>query len=107
MSDVADADIKMASLWNKCAIHPGLVIILDVPFEVAKDRREARGGQVETFDADISQRRLDALYRNAGPSVCELWGAEVHLVDGTGTPTAVHDRVRRIVDRYLPEKRKS
>jgi len=50
---------------NRRAMRPGLTIVIDVPAEVAAERRGRRGGREELFEASAVQRRLAAIYASA------------------------------------------
>src|SRR5690242_12588925 len=50
---------------NAAALRPDLTIVIDVPVEVAEERRRSRGGIEEMFDAKELQSRLAAVYRDA------------------------------------------
>jgi dTMP kinase len=65
---------------NSRALRPELTIVLDVPEDVARARRESRGGPPELFEVQELQRQLAALYARAE----ELLPGErvVHVADG-------------------------
>jgi dTMP kinase len=66
---------------NARAVRPDLTIVLDVPAEVARVRRTARGGPAELFEVDELQRRLADLY---GAAEALLPGDRVaHIPDGS------------------------
>lgn len=50
---------------NAAALRPDLTIVLDVPVEVAEERRRARGGVEEMFEARDLQARLASVYADA------------------------------------------
>jgi len=50
---------------NAQALRPDLTIVIDVPAEVAEERRRVRGGVEEMFDARELQARLAAVYARA------------------------------------------
>lgn len=50
---------------NAVALRPDLTIVIDVPVEVAEERRRARGGIEEMFEARDLQARLSAVYAEA------------------------------------------
>lgn len=78
------------------APRPDLTIILVVPTEVAVERRRARGGAPEMYENRRMLSRCAALYARAG----DLSPAErdrIVLVDGTGTPDEVAERVNDAV----------
>jgi dTMP kinase len=50
---------------NAAALRPDLTVVIDVPVEVAEERRRSRGGLEEMFDAKELQSRLAAVYGDA------------------------------------------
>jgi dTMP kinase len=50
---------------NAAALRPDLTIVLDVPAEVAEERRRSRGGVEEMFEARDLQARLASVYADA------------------------------------------
>lgn len=50
---------------NAAALRPDLTIVIDVPVEVAEERRRARGGVDEMFETRDLQTRLCAVYSDA------------------------------------------
>ena len=50
---------------NAQALRPDVTIVIDVPAEVAEERRRARGGVEELFDAREIQNRLTTVYGRA------------------------------------------
>ncbi len=50
---------------NAQALRPDLTIVIDVPAEVAEERRRARGGVEEMFEARELQARLATVYARA------------------------------------------
>jgi dTMP kinase len=50
---------------NAQALRPDLTVVIDVPAEVAEQRRQARGGVEEMFEAREIQARLVAVYARA------------------------------------------
>lgn len=50
---------------NAAALRPDLTVVIDVPVEVAEERRRARGGIEEMFESRELQTRLCAVYREA------------------------------------------
>ncbi|MFI5047387.1 MAG: dTMP kinase [Acidimicrobiia bacterium] len=75
-------------------VRPDLVVVLDVPESQARARRDGTPDRLEaeegTFHAQVA-----AAYRDLAPS--EGWV----LVDGTGAPDAVAERVVAVVDARL------
>jgi dTMP kinase len=81
---------------NRYARRPDLTIVLDVPAEVAAERRSRRRGNAEIFDADDIQRQLCAFYL----TLERYFPSEriVH-VDAIGSMEEVRERIGREVDR--------
>jgi dTMP kinase len=50
---------------NAQALRPDVTIVIDVPAEIAEERRRARGGTEELFDAREIQSRLASVYARA------------------------------------------
>jgi dTMP kinase len=50
---------------NAMALRPDLTIVIDVPVEVAEERRRSRGGIEEMFESRELQARLARLYADA------------------------------------------
>lgn len=74
---------------------PELTVVLSVPPVVAAERRRARGGVVERYDAARMQARCCALYGRA--EELAALGERVVVVDGAGTEDEVAERVWREV----------
>jgi dTMP kinase len=50
---------------NAAALRPDLTIVINVPVEVAEERRRSRGGIEEMFEARELQTKLCAVYGDA------------------------------------------
>ena len=50
---------------NAAALRPDLTLVIDVPVEVAEERRRARGGAEEMFETRELQTKLCAVYGDA------------------------------------------
>jgi len=50
---------------NAQALRPDVTIVIDVPAEIAEERRRTRGGAEELFDAREIQSRLASVYAHA------------------------------------------
>ena len=50
---------------NAAALRPDVTVVIDVPVEVAEERRRSRGGMVEIFESRELQTRLCAVYGEA------------------------------------------
>jgi dTMP kinase len=72
-----------------------LTLVLDVPAVVAAERRRARRGPEEIFDADDLQARLGSFY-----SRLELHcpGESIAHLDGTVSPQDVTDAALQLID---------
>ncbi len=68
---------------NSKALAPDLTILVDVDPDEAARRRAARGGTVEIYDADETQRMLADRYRSLSP------GVDAVVVDGNLSIDAV------------------
>src|SRR3954470_6527968 len=75
---------------NAQALRPDLTIVIDVPAEVAEERRRARGGVEEMFEARELQARLATVYARAEELVPN---DRVLHVSGTGEVQEVASRV--------------
>ena len=62
-SGQGDAAVPWIRDLNRYAVRPDLTIVLDVSFDVAHARRDARGN-VEIFDADELQKDLGKFYKD-------------------------------------------
>lgn len=87
---------------NSRAQRPDLTIVLDVPAEVAEERRQARGGTAEVFETRALQERLVAIYARAELLVP---GDRVVHVSGVGDASEVSARVLASVMEALPKLR--
>lgn len=79
---------------NACALRPDLTIVIDVPAEVAEERRGQRGGTEEIFESHDIQRRLAAVYKHAEQLVPN--DRLVH-VSGEGSVEEVGSRILEAV----------
>ena len=75
---------------NAQALRPDLTIVIDVPAEVAEERRRARGGVEELFEARELQARLATVYARAEQLVPQ---DRVLHVPGVGEVAEVAARV--------------
>ena len=50
---------------NAAALRPDVTVVIDVPVEVAEERRRSRGGMEEIFESRELQTRLCEVYRHA------------------------------------------
>lgn len=85
---------------NACALRPDLTIVIDVPAEVAEQRRRARGGMQEIFESSDIQERLVSVYARAEDLVP---GDTLVHVSGVGEVSEVAARVLELVVASDPE----
>jgi dTMP kinase len=79
-SPEGEAAVPWIRALNARAIRPDLTIVLDVPEDVAAERRALRGGPPELFEIRDVQRRLAEAYARAEELVPE--DRVVHVPDG-------------------------
>lgn len=87
---------------NARAIRPDLTIVLDVPAEVAAERRRNRGGVEEVFENRPLQDRLAAVYAGAEELVP---GDRLIHVSGVGETAEVAARILEAVIGAVPALR--
>jgi dTMP kinase len=75
---------------NRLALRPDLTLVIDVPAEVAAERRERRAGIEEIFEAREIQARLCSVYREAEALVP---GDRLRHVDGASSVEQVAARI--------------
>jgi dTMP kinase len=94
--------IEAVSAINEFAtvgLTADLVILLDVPDEVARGRLSSQLDRIEQVDADFSQRVRDC-YRTLAAQDPEGWV----VVDATGAVDEVADQIKNGVDRWLARR---
>ncbi len=79
---------------NAQALRPDVTIVLDVPAEVAEERRRSRGGVEEMFEARELQARLATIYARGEELVPN---DRVLHVSGVGTVSDVAARILEAV----------
>ena len=87
-------DVERLSAQASGGLEPDLVVVLDVPDAVGDARVASARDRLERAGADF-HARVRAAYRDLAAS------REWVIVDGTGTPEEVQDRVRAVVARVL------
>jgi dTMP kinase len=88
---------------NVRAVRPDVTIVIDVPAEVAEERRRGRGGVEEMFEHRALQERLVAIYARAETLVP---GDRVVHISGVGTAEDVGARILEAVREAVPVLRK-
>ena len=88
---------------NSRAVRPDVTVVIDVPAEVAEERRRGRGGVEEMFEHRTLQERLVAIYEHAETLVP---GDRVVHVSGVGTLEEVGERILTAVLEAVPVLRR-
>jgi len=87
-------DAKQAIEWirslNRYVRRPDPTIVLDLPAEVAADRRSKRGDAAQLYEQNEMQRELADFYRNLGQ---HMPGERIAVVDAAGTVEQVQERI--------------
>lgn len=83
---------------NSRALRPDLTLVVDVPADLAAQRRGARGASEELYEEQELQRRLAQIYASAETLVPT---DRLRHVSGIGAPDAVAARVLELVDAEL------
>jgi dTMP kinase len=82
--------IEWIRLLNRYVLRPDLTVVLDVPSDVAADRRQHRGEAAQIYEQNEVQRALAEFYRDLARHMPD---DAVVVLDGTGTVEEVHERV--------------
>jgi dTMP kinase len=98
----AQAAIPWIRELNARARRPDVTIIIDVPSEVAEERRRSRGGVEEVFENRALQERLVAIYA-CGETLVP--GDRVVHVSGVGEQAEVSARILAAVLAAVPSLR--
>jgi dTMP kinase len=87
---------------NARAIRPDLTVVLDVPAEVAAERRRGRGGVEEVFENQALQDKLVSIYQHAESLIP---GDRVVHVSGVGEAADTAGRILDTVYEAFPRLR--
>jgi dTMP kinase len=100
----ASAQDPTAVAWiqqlNARARRPDLTIVLDVPEDVAAERRARRGHRAELYEQSAFQQRLAAFYRELEQ---HFPGETIVHIDGTMSPDAVHEAIMTLVNTAISQ----
>jgi dTMP kinase len=100
----ASAQDPTAVSWilqlNARARRPDLTIVLDVPEDVAAERRARRGARAELYEQSAFQQRLAAFYRELEQ---HFPGERIAHIDGRSDPDTVHRAILAEVDPLLAQ----
>lgn len=96
------AESKAAVEWirslNRYAKRPDLTIVLDLPADLAAERRDARGDVAQLYEQNEVQRALAAFYRDLAQ---HMPADRVVVIDGSGPIGSVQERVWRAYHDHL------
>jgi dTMP kinase len=88
------AEARDAVEWirslNRYVRRPDLTIVLDLPSDVAAERRMRRGEAAQLYEQNEVQRALSAFYRDLAKHIPN---DRVVVIDGSGTVDEVHARI--------------
>ena len=92
-------ELRDLSTWATAGLWPDLVVLLEVSVDEANARRERAGLPPDRMEAEADEfhRRVVEGFRAMAAADPERWV----VIDGTGDPDAVADRVRAAVDAKL------
>jgi dTMP kinase len=92
-------ELRDLSTWATAGLWPDVVVLLDVPGDEATARRARHGAAPDRMEAETGDfhRRVAEGFRAMAAADPERWV----VIDGTGDPDAVADRVRAAVDAKL------
>jgi dTMP kinase len=88
--EAAEEAIEWIRAINRHTRQPDLVVVLDVPSELAAARRASRGEAAQLYEHDEMQRALADFYRDLPRHMPE---ERIAMVDGTGALEVVEERV--------------
>ena len=88
-------DEWVASL-NRYAPQPDLTVLIDVPEEIAKERRQRRGGVEEIFDKSKVQIQVRDRYLKSAKEMGAI------IVDGSGDVSSVQNHVIATIKYKIP-----
>jgi dTMP kinase len=92
-------EVRRLSAWAARGLEPDLVVLLDVPLDVAARRRTSVDDRMEAEDAAFHARVADG-YRALAAAEPDRWV----VVDGTGPPDDVTERVNKAVAQHLDSR---
>jgi dTMP kinase len=93
-------DVRGAIALATGGLTPDLYVFLDLPVEVGEARQRDQGktpDRIEREGGGFLRRVREGYLALASEA------ANVRVIDGTGAPAEVHARVRRLLERELPE----
>ena len=93
-------EVRRMDRFASGGLAPDIYLVLDLPVEEGRARQRAAGKR-----ADRLEGSGEAFLEAVGRGYRELAGRDgrIRIVDALGTPLEVHNRVREILRRELPE----
>lgn len=88
--------------WVDEIQKPDLIVVLDIPFEVSKERVQKRDEKTDRFESfdEPKRRAINQWYRHYGdPSF-----ARTTMVDGNQSEQEVHDQIWAHIEPLLPKE---
>jgi dTMP kinase len=89
-------EVRRLSAWAAAGVEPDLIVLLDVPVDVAAGRRGAAGDRMEAEGSEFHARVLEG-YRALAVADPHRWV----VVDGAGSVDDVGERVAKTVAERL------
>lgn len=90
-----------ANFGGEGILRPDLTILVEVPIDVATQRRAARAGTVEIYDDAALQDLIALRYRGALRYLEQNRGWVCSVVDGSGCPDKVHEAIWAAIRTHL------
>ena len=93
-------EVRRMDRFASGGLMPDIYLVLDLPAEEGRARQKAAGKREDRLEGSC-----EAFLEAVGRGYRELAGTDgrIRLVDALGTPLEVHNRVREILRRELPE----
>ncbi len=92
--------VYSANFGGKGLYAPDLTLFVEVPVEVAAQRRAQRDAAVEIYDDRAMQERVAAAYRREAELLIAA-GGRCEIIDGSGRPEEVEAVLRHSISRIL------
>jgi dTMP kinase len=93
-------EVRRLDRFATGGLVPDLYVVLDLSVEQGRARQRAEGKEEDRLEG-AGEDFLRAVRRGYHELV--ETDARAHLVDALGTPSEVHDRIRRTLRREMPE----
>ena len=93
-------EVRKMDRFASGGLAPDIYLVLDLPVEEGRARQQAAGKREDRLEGSG-----EAFLEAVGRGYRELAGADgsIRLVDALGSPLEVHNRVREVLRRELPE----